>query len=323
MTVMQERMQTIIRHVIRASKDQLAREAGQFGFFGCDFLLDENFRIWLLEINDNPGVGWGNSLVNTTTKPLIEETLNIVCECLEKHKNKQTLLPINCLKNYELIYNEHDDVNRLLMDDNQIFTDQYSIRYAIKETTPRKTHRRAVPHIHTSRASICQNDSIHNSMNDLILPSVNMENRSPSNLALNHHASSVINILSVTNESLDHGDTPDNGSSKKSKKALKAFQSKSPLLLTPPNGSTIRANKTSIKRTLSKANTSDTEAKKHSESLPTIVDKKQSMYRSETFVDASNTSRNEKKLSKRKTMVKDEQENPLANVNPGKLCTLN
>ncbi|CAF1241866.1 unnamed protein product [Adineta ricciae] len=323
MTVMQERMQTIIRHVIRASKDQLAREAGQFGFFGCDFLLDENFRIWLLEINDNPGVGWGNSLVNTTTKPLIEETLNIVCECLEKHKNKQALLPINCLKNYELIYNEHDDVTRLLMDDNQIFTDQYSIRYAIKETTPRKTPRRAVPHIHTSRTSIYRNDSTHNSMNDLILPSVNMENRSPSILALNHHASSVINILSVTNESLGHGDTPDNGSSKKSKKALKAFQTKSPLLLTPPNGSTIRANKTSIKQTLSKANTSDTERKKHSESLPTIVDKKQSMYRSETFVDASSTSRNEKKLSKHKTMIKDEQENPLANVNPGKLCTLN
>ena len=50
-------MQTIIRHVIRASKDKLSREAGQFGLYGCDFLLDENFRIWLLEINDNPGVG--------------------------------------------------------------------------------------------------------------------------------------------------------------------------------------------------------------------------------------------------------------------------
>ncbi len=50
-------MQTIIRHVIRASKDKLTRGAGHFGLFGCDFLLDENFRIWLLEINDNPGVG--------------------------------------------------------------------------------------------------------------------------------------------------------------------------------------------------------------------------------------------------------------------------
>ncbi|CAF5160450.1 unnamed protein product, partial [Rotaria magnacalcarata] len=37
-------MQTIIRHVVRASKHKLAREAGQFGLFGCDFLLDENFR---------------------------------------------------------------------------------------------------------------------------------------------------------------------------------------------------------------------------------------------------------------------------------------
>ena len=50
-------MQTIIRQVVRASKDKLERAAGQFGLFGCDFLLDENFRVWLLEINDNPGVG--------------------------------------------------------------------------------------------------------------------------------------------------------------------------------------------------------------------------------------------------------------------------
>lgn len=50
-------MHTIIRQVIRASKDKLERTAGHFGLFGCDFLLDENFRLWLLEVNDNPGVG--------------------------------------------------------------------------------------------------------------------------------------------------------------------------------------------------------------------------------------------------------------------------
>lgn len=51
-------MHTIIRQVVRASKDKLERIAGQFGLFGCDFLLDENFRLWLLEVNDNPGVGY-------------------------------------------------------------------------------------------------------------------------------------------------------------------------------------------------------------------------------------------------------------------------
>lgn len=50
-------MKTIIRQVVRASKSKLERVAGQFGLFGCDFLLDENFRVWLLEVNDNPGVG--------------------------------------------------------------------------------------------------------------------------------------------------------------------------------------------------------------------------------------------------------------------------
>ena len=52
---------------------------------------------------------WGNSQVNTTTKPLFEETLDIILECFEKHKKGRPLLPIECLKNYQLIYNENND----------------------------------------------------------------------------------------------------------------------------------------------------------------------------------------------------------------------
>ncbi|CAF1272039.1 unnamed protein product [Didymodactylos carnosus] len=121
MKVMQIRMQSIIRHVIRASRHRLTCTPGFFGIYGCDFLLDENFRIWLLEINDNPGVGWGNTRVNTTTKPLFEETLDIVWECFQKNKSGKPLLPIECLKNYHLIYNDDDDNVSLIPDENHSF----------------------------------------------------------------------------------------------------------------------------------------------------------------------------------------------------------
>ncbi|UJR25166.1 hypothetical protein I4U23_006522 [Adineta vaga] len=166
--------------------------------------------------------------------------------------------------------------------------------------------------------------------NDHILSSVNIENSSSSSLTLHNSNASLINILHTTNESLDHGDNIDIETSTKSKKSTKTSKTKSSLL-TPMNGSTIRINKSSIKRTLSKTNLSDIERKKRSELLPTIVDRKRTVQRSETFVESIDTSRKEKKLSNQKTILKEEQQqqpddkydNPLANINPSKICTLN
>ncbi|CAF1376980.1 unnamed protein product [Adineta steineri] len=331
MTVMQERMHTIIRHVIRASKDKLTRGAGQFGFFGCDFLLDENFRIWLLEINDNPGVGWGNSLVNTTTKPLLDETLSIVCECLNKHKNQQPLLPIGCLKNYQLIYNEDDDANRLLLDDNQVFTEQLNIRYALKENSPRKPVRRTLPNINVSRASIYPNDVYTSDSNNNILLPLNLVNIENSNSSIVSTTSvdltpinNTLNILNTTNETIDHDNNIELGSLTKRKKVVKNYKSKSSLSVSPINGSTSRLNKTCVKRTLLKMNTFDIEQKKPFDLLPTIVDKRICMQRSGTVMDTIETSRKENKIVPHRIVITTEHQNRMekANVNPAKVCTL-
>ncbi|CAM4857528.1 unnamed protein product [Rotaria socialis] len=167
MTVMQDRMQTIIRQVIRASKSKLERIAGHFGLFGCDFLLDENFRLWLLEVNDNPGVGWGNTQVNITTKPLFEETLNIVFECFEKHSNGQSLLPIQCLKNYQLIYDENNDTEKILHDDNQIFSERSSVRPLTRDFSVRSYLTRTATRIKSGQTSTATSTVVNS---DIIIP---------------------------------------------------------------------------------------------------------------------------------------------------------
>lgn len=128
---------------------------------------------------------WGNARLNTSTKPLFEETLNIVFECFEKYNKKQPILPIQCLQNYQLIYDEDNDAERLLRDDNQIFTERLSIRYAKRDLASRATHRRLVSRVNTSRSSLHHFDSSTNlsasvdpsiKVDDLILPLINVAN---------------------------------------------------------------------------------------------------------------------------------------------------
>ena len=109
--------------------------------------------------------------MNTTTKPLFEETLNIVLECLEKYKRSQPFLPVECLKNYQLIYNENDDAERLLLDDNQSFTECLSIRYVIKDPSLRTCFHRILPGVNTNRISA--NETDHRSNKDNIILSLN------------------------------------------------------------------------------------------------------------------------------------------------------
>ena len=117
---------------------------------------------------------WGNPRLNIATKPLFEETLDIVFECFEKYRKAQPLLPIHCLRNYKLIYNEDDDTDQLLRDDNQVFTERLTIRYAKKDVSSRTANRRTLPRVNTSRTSIHQNVNTPDmEKNNIVLPLVN------------------------------------------------------------------------------------------------------------------------------------------------------
>ncbi|UJR23720.1 hypothetical protein I4U23_026700 [Adineta vaga] len=256
MTVMQDRMHTIIRQVIRASKNKLERIAGHFGLFGCDFLLDENFRLWLLEVNDNPGVGWGNTQVNTTTKPLFEETLNIVLECFDKYRTNHSLLPVQCLKNYQLIYNENDDKERMIYDDNQLFTDKSTTRPTTKEAPTPSTLNGILPRISTARQSTVTTPSIATDLiinSEIILPSANSEINFPKTIE--------------RRERIKTDDTQER------LKKLRALKEKYTFSL--PTRSIDRLNQLSFKRSNSSLNNMrKIQQKRRIELKPIIIDKK-------------------------------------------------
>ena len=58
-----------------------------FELFGFDFLLDEDFRIWLIEVNHNPFLGTPNDYMRGLVPRMIEDMLKIVVDPVLKPKN--------------------------------------------------------------------------------------------------------------------------------------------------------------------------------------------------------------------------------------------
>ena len=55
-----------------------------FELFGFDFLLDEDFRLWLIEINTNPFLGTPNKDMVKLVPQMIEDMLKITVDPIFK-----------------------------------------------------------------------------------------------------------------------------------------------------------------------------------------------------------------------------------------------
>ena len=86
-----------VRHKINPN-----RRKNQFELFGFDFLFDEDFRVWLIEINTNPFLGTPNKDMQLLVPKMINELCQIVIDPIFKPQ-----IDIQVEQNdFELIYKE-------------------------------------------------------------------------------------------------------------------------------------------------------------------------------------------------------------------------
>ena len=72
-----------------------------FELFGFDFLLDEDFRTWLIEVNFNPFLGCPNEYMRKLVPNMINDMLKIVLDPVIKPK---TVPDSERPNDFELIY---------------------------------------------------------------------------------------------------------------------------------------------------------------------------------------------------------------------------
>ena len=74
-----------------------------YELFGFDFLLDEDFRIWLIEVNYNPFLGTPNQYMKKLVPKMIDDMFKIVLDPVLAPKNEPDMSEEN---GFDLLYRE-------------------------------------------------------------------------------------------------------------------------------------------------------------------------------------------------------------------------
>jgi hypothetical protein len=74
------RMKDIILDTFYSIKKDInvLRKKNSFEFLGYDFLIDDDFRVWLLEVNNNPYLGVPNKFIDKLLPQMIDDMMETV-----------------------------------------------------------------------------------------------------------------------------------------------------------------------------------------------------------------------------------------------------
>uniref|UniRef100_A0A3Q2ZQ29 Tubulin tyrosine ligase like 10 n=1 Tax=Kryptolebias marmoratus TaxID=37003 RepID=A0A3Q2ZQ29_KRYMA len=99
-----KRMQQIMTQCFFAVKSKLDQRLGFFDLIGCDFMVDEDFKVWLLEMNCNPALHTNCEVLKEVIPSMVVETLDLSLEIFNKRRLGQRILPLVSQRDFVLLY---------------------------------------------------------------------------------------------------------------------------------------------------------------------------------------------------------------------------
>ncbi|XP_014873459.1 protein polyglycylase TTLL10 isoform X1 [Poecilia latipinna] len=99
-----KRMQQIMTQCFFAVKTKLDCRPGFFDLIGCDFMIDEDFKVWLLEMNCNPALHRNCEVLKEVIPRTVGEALDLTLELFNKCRLRQEILPLVSQQDFVLLY---------------------------------------------------------------------------------------------------------------------------------------------------------------------------------------------------------------------------
>ncbi len=89
-----QKIKYLVKVFSLAGKDRLNMNERKFSFeiFGCDFLIDHNFEVVLIEVNTNPGLEESSELLKLLVARMIEDTFRLTIDDLFDTKYSDEVL---------------------------------------------------------------------------------------------------------------------------------------------------------------------------------------------------------------------------------------
>ncbi|CAF0881042.1 unnamed protein product [Adineta steineri] len=106
LNVLPKIIQRIMLNIIDSIRMRLKRRVGCFGLYGYDFMIDEEMKVWLIEVNVNPALATNTNTLLQAIPPVVQESILLSIECFEKIRHNQRIFPLRSIKGFRCIYNE-------------------------------------------------------------------------------------------------------------------------------------------------------------------------------------------------------------------------
>ena len=92
--------------------------------FGYDFIVDEVFKVWLIEVNTNPCLEESSKLLQALIPRMIDDALKLTVDVVFPRKKKESLIniqvttsPTQSEKNYKVLeYPDNENLWELICD---------------------------------------------------------------------------------------------------------------------------------------------------------------------------------------------------------------
>ncbi|XP_066529116.1 protein polyglycylase TTLL10 [Hoplias malabaricus] len=189
-----KQMQQIMIQCFLAVKDKLECKLGYFDLIGCDFLIDENFKVWLLEMNCNPALHTNCEVLKEVVPSAVTETLDLVIEIFNKCRCGLKLLPLTSQRDFVLLY-YGESLSKSFTKQRSRTAGPIRTTHTKSSTMPKKT----------STATIAPNGDLANQRKESTYYSENMPNQCLPSVSANSSSNSVSISLSFKEPQQNNG----------------------------------------------------------------------------------------------------------------------
>jgi tubulin monoglycylase TTLL3/8 len=93
-----EQTKNIVINTLESVQDNFECKKGCFELFGYDLMIDEDFQMWLIEVNSSPAMDYSTDITTRLVKMVMEDTIKVVVDHAQaKKKSKVDTGAFECI----------------------------------------------------------------------------------------------------------------------------------------------------------------------------------------------------------------------------------